>query len=390
MSSALLWGVEASPFLLKLEAMLRFQERPFRRLPAQGGFLENLRIFIRLESAKRGRRVLRYPEMDPNLDEYPSVPFLSEDGERFLYDSSALGHWLDDGLAGNQLPLFPTEPRLRFIAQLIDEAFDEYGLYMVHHMRWVGSATDNAMGERTAQEMSKLVTPLLAPLIRRHLARRQVRRCPYLLSVAPEGYTAAVAPTRIPPARPGFPPTHDLLYESWVAYLAAMESLLAVQPWILGDRFSIADASAYGQLSMNLVDPSAERQLCERAPRTRQWLEEIRDGRHAGSSGSLSLSVAAKPLLAMIMATFAPLMAQNEQAWQRAAKRGETLFNEAAFDTGRALYDGELLGHPFRAVAKTFQVRVWRELRASWHQLPESEQVALRDSLPGHALLSAD
>ena len=48
------------------------------------------------------------------------------------------------------------------------------------------------------------------------------------------------------------------------------------------------------------------------------------------------------------------------------AQRGERLFNERAFDAGRALYDGTLLGKPFRAVAKTFQVRVWRELQAAW------------------------
>jgi glutathione S-transferase len=383
------WGVEASPFLLKLEAMLRFHQQPFRRLPEEGGLLENQRTFVRLERAKRGRRVLRFPQIDRSLDEYPSMPFFSEDGEGFHYDSSALGHWLDDRSAADQLPLFPAEPPLRFIAQLIDEAFDEYGLYMVHHMRWVGSATDTAMGERTAQELSNLVTPLMAPLIRKYIPRRQVRRCPYLFSVAPQGYEADVEPALVPPSRPGFPPTHDLLDESWSAYLAAMESLLAAQSWILGDRFSIADASAYGQLSMNLIDPSAERSLRQQAPLTRRWLREIRDGRHVGSRGRLYLSDAARPLLEIIMTTFAPLMAQNEEALRAAIEGGETLFNEAAFDLGRATYDGELLGHPFRSVAKTFQVRVWREIRESWHRLSEAERAELYEDLPGHALLQA-
>ena len=54
---------------------------------------------------------------------------------------------------------------------------------------------------------------------------------------------------------------------------------------------------------------------------------------------------------------------QLEHLVARAA--GETRFNEAAFDAGRALYDGTLLGRPFRSVAKTFQVRVWRDLRAA-------------------------
>jgi hypothetical protein len=161
-----------------------------------------------------------------------------------------------------------------------------------------------------------------------------------------------------------------------------MEALLAAQPYVLGERFTIADASAYGQLSMNLIDPSAVRELRERAPRLHGWLVGIRDGAHVGSRGALFLSDALRPLLAIVMQTFAPLMVQNERAWRAAVARGETLFNEAAFDRGCALYDGELLGRPFRAVVKTFQVRVWQELRAAWSALADDDRAALREWLP--------
>ncbi len=389
-TKAIVWGVEASPFLLKLESILRYHERPFKRLPGQGSWTENLRIAFRLEKAKRQRRVERYPKIDPDLDEYPSFPFFSPDGQSFHYDSSALARRLDDESNSDQAPLFPVEPRLGFLAQLIDEAFDEYGLYMVHHLRWVGSASDTAMGEYTAKEMSRLVTPAIAPLIRTNLPRRQVRRCPYLFSVAPKGYRAPVEAARVPPSRTGFPPTHDLLFESWHAYLDAMEHLLERQPYILGDRFSIADASAYGQLSMNLIDPSAARTLRQRAPQTYAWLVEIRDRKTPRPGGALYLSQAIAPLLSIIMQTFTPLMKQNEAAWIEAISQGEQLFNEAAFDQNRSLYTGQLLGHPFRSVIKTFQVRVWRDLCESWHQLPEAEANALRETLPGHALFDQD
>jgi hypothetical protein len=380
----LVWGVEASPFLLKLEAMLRFHGRPFRRLPAQGEWLENLRTVYRIEAAKRAGSVLRYPGMDADLDEYPSVPFFSEDGAQFHYDTSALGHWLDDQSTSDGPLLFPRDPVLAFVAQLLDEAFDEFGLYMVHHMRWVGSVSDTRMGEHTAQEMSRLVTPLLAPLVRKFLPRRQVRRCPYLFSVAPENFAAAVEPSRVPPSRRGFPPTHALLDSAWRTYVDAMELLLGAQPFILGDRFSIADASAYGQLSMNLIDPSTEKVLRASAPRLHAWLIAIRDGEHLGREGHLYLSEYAKPLLSIVMRSFVELMAQNEVAWRLARKRAETCFNEAAFDRGAALYDGVLLGHPFRSVAKSFQVRVWREICESWSRLPETERVGLRGVLPGY------
>ena len=50
---------------------------------------------------------------------------------------------------------------------------------------------------------------------------------------------------------------------------------------------------------------------------------------------------------------------------------------ERAFDAGRALYDGELMGHPFRSVAKSFQLEAWRELCAAWKELPGQARVEL-------------
>ena len=379
------WGLEASPYLLKIEAMLNSNGVPFRRLPRDGGRWENMATALRLSRARRQHKVQRYPTMD-GLDEYPEVPYLIANGSDFQYDSTAVAHWLDDQFPSTT-PFYPDDPTLNFVASLIDEAFDEYGLYMVHHQRWVCSATDTTMPEVTAAEMSRLWPPPVPSRIRVIVPRRQSRRCAYLFSVAPDGYRAHVEPRRMPPSRPGFPPTHVLLEESWRAFLAAMESVLSVRPYLLGDRFTVADASAYGHWSMNLIDPTAVAELQQRAPTTYRWLVDIRDGKHRGSSGDIGLAPELQPLLDIIMNTFAPLMAQNESAYHRAVEGGETLFNEAAFDRDLALYDGDLLGHPFRAVVKTFQVRVWRDLCESWRRLAGDQRNVLEPLLPNAQLL---
>jgi hypothetical protein len=161
-----------------------------------------------------------------------------------------------------------------------------------------------------------------------------------------------------------------------------MESVLTRQPYLLGQRFTVADASAYGQLGMNLKDPAAADAMRERAPTTHAWLCQIRDGGHVGSSGRLALCDAVGPLLAIMLATFVPLMRQNARAYDWARERGESLFNEKAFDRGRSLYDGELLGRPFRSGVKTFQVRVWREIRAAWDALPRESREQIEPLLP--------
>ena len=73
----LFWGVWASPFQLKLQALADANGLPWRRLPAQGGRLENLAALTRITLESRGGNIPRFRGMDPALDEYPSVPFYS-------------------------------------------------------------------------------------------------------------------------------------------------------------------------------------------------------------------------------------------------------------------------------------------------------------------------
>ena len=381
MKKFILWGVGASPYQLKMQSLLDFTGHDWERWPQQAGRRSGLSMALRLAVAKHRGKIQRFPAMSAEFDEYPAVPFYTSNGTSFYYDSSSMAHQLDQDSQRQTSLLIPQDPKLAFICQLIDEAFDEFGLYMVHHMRWVGSAQTTPMGQMTAQEFRRLLPPGGISLLARRLYRRQVARCPYLFSVAPRGYDAGVAKDRTPPSRLGFPPTHALLDEAWRRYLAAMEHLLSNQPYLLGGRFTLADASVYGQLGMNLVDPQAIAQLELLAPRTFRWLCAIREGRQNEGCGDLALTPSLEPLLRIIMSTFGMLMRQNEKAYEHAVADGETVFNEAAFDRHRALYDGHLLGYPFRAVAKTFQVRVWRELKESWQALEAQDRESLEQEL---------
>lgn len=381
-----LWGSELSPFSLKLRALCDHVGLPYRWLPDEGGRLENLRANWRIERAKRARTAQRFPAMT-TLDEYPLVPFLLAPDGGVLYDSSSLARWLDAShrhAPGG--PLVPKDATLAWVVQLIDEAFDEFGLYLVHHQRWVTSARSNDAGRRLAREFRRVLPPFTRTAFARGFAARQVRRLPYLLSIAPTGFEVPGLPAPLqPPPRPGFPPTHALLDDAWRTYLDAVEAILAGQPFLLGGRFTLADASVYGCLGMNLRDPEANALLQARAPRCHRWLEDIRDRRHVGSQGPLALHPGLQPLLDIIGRTFVPLMRQNAAAFERAVDAGETLFAERAFDKGRALYDGVLLDHPFRAVVKPFQVQVWRDLSAAWAALP----AAARDRIVALAPLAS-
>jgi hypothetical protein len=49
-----------------------------------------------------------------------------------------------------------------------------------------------------------------------------------------------------------------------------------------------------------------------------------------------------------------------------------------------------LLGQPFRSVAKTFQVRVWLDLRRAWDTLDPPERARVGGLLPAAAALDRD
>ena len=366
-----IWGSELSPFALKLRALCEAAAIPYAWLPDEGSRLQNWRIALAIDRAKRRRTVLRYPAMD-DLDEYPLVPYLVEPSGRIQYDTSAIARWIDAEIPTAN-PLFPVEPALGFVAMLVDEAFDEVGLYLVHHNRWVLSAATNDAGARLAHEQRRVLLPGMGRRFGRWFAQRQVRRLPYLFSVAPEGFTmAGVAAELTPPSVPGFPPTHALLDEIWEDIVRTIDDLLRKRPYLLGERFTIADASVYGQLSMNLKDPSANDRMAQIAPRMHAWLLSIRDGSHRAPQGSLGDIDLLRPLVDVIGETFVPLMQQNERAHHIASTRGERVLNEPAFDRRSALFEGTLRGRPFRSVAKTFQVRVWRDLRVAWKALAPS------------------
>lgn len=390
-ASWVLWGSTLSPFALKVEALLRFAELPYRWLPARARPLEALRFARRRRRRVRGRVPFTWPPPDP-LDEFPLVPFLFGPEGESLYDSSAIAAWLDARGATGASPLLPSgDAATHFAVRLVDEALDEVGLYLVHHNRWVVSARDNDAGARLAREMRPLLGPL-SPAIRRSFPARQVRRLPYLFSVAPDGADFRELPVRLrPPRRRGFPPTHGLLEALFAELLAALEPLLSVRPFLFGERFTLADASVFGQLAMNRSDPAADAWIRRAAPAVHAWLARLAGGDFGGhrAEGALALEAAHAPLLAWVGTAFVPLMQQNHAAWVAHAERGETRFNEAAFDAGRALYDGALQGRPFRSVVKTFQVRVWRDLLRAWEELPPPARARVEALLPDGIRLPA-
>lgn len=353
------WGSELSPFTLKVLRTMRHARVPLRFLPTQGSWSENIRCLWRLSKLKSGRLPMTYPVLTED-DELPLVPYVfGEDGSN-LYDSTAIAEWFDRGLPPERR-LLPAEPVAAFLARLIDDYADEFLLYVVHHNRWVVSRADNDAGARLAHEYRSLIGPLQRPFAA-WFSHRQVRRLPYLFSMEQ---------------------TRPLLDEAFARVLDVLETLLSQRRFILGERFTLADAAIYGQLGMNLADPSACALIRQRR-KLHAWLLALHgsEPEPIASGDALALDGALMPLLGEIFRTYVPLMKQNARAFEALRASGATRFNEAAFDRGEAMYDGVLEGRPFRHVAKRFQARVWKDCVARWRALEPAAQARVAALLP--------
>ena len=75
-------------------------------------------------------------------------------------------------------------------------------------------------------------------------------------------------------------------------------------------------------------------------------------------------------------------MKLNEAAYVNHKNAGGVLFNEEAFWKEKSLYSGNIDGHPFVSVAKTFQVKTWRNLKNVWGELDEAARSELLAVFP--------
>lgn len=376
-----------SPFSLKIQACLSYTGHTSISLPGEGGKLQNTLQAIKVEVAKRRKTIYKHPKMT-ELDEYPGVPYFIEPNGRVQYDSSAISRWLDTQNSPiKERKLWPQDPELAFIAQLIDEAGDDFMIHLAHHLRWFHSAATNDAGQRLYEEFSGFPIFSLLKKFPIGFSKRQVSRLPYLFSMPPANTVQDVPNYLKAPIKEGWPETHTLLDQLWSVIILALENILTQQDYLLGDSFTIADASIYGMFGMLLDDPYAEQDMLKRTPTLHRWLWKIKNNQHSkdlnGSESNLRVSDSLIDFLDIIMDTFVPLMKQNEAAYMQYNAQGQTLFNEAAWREEQALFEGELMGYPFKTVTKTFTLQVWRDIKDSWQALTVKQRLSLSARVKG-------
>lgn len=148
----------------------------------------------------------------------------------------------------------PREPAVAFVSLLIEDYADEWLWRPAMHYRWSFPETARLMSAWLAEHMAERRAP-------QWMKRRWWRRRQHRIFVAGDGVTTE---------------TRAAVEGYYLESLAALESILASRPFLLGLRPTEADFGFFGPMFRHFsCDPAPARIMRERAPGVLEWVARM-------------------------------------------------------------------------------------------------------------------
>lgn len=315
-------GSTASPYALKLRALLRY-----RRIPFDWVIMTRA---LRRETA----------HIKPNL-----IPILQYPDGSYRADTSLLALDLERRHSGRSA--VPADPALAFVCDLLEDLADEWAVKPLFFYRWWDPEDQAYVSRWAGQEWSTSQAPEGSLEEIEEFRQRQISRMPIL---------GATEPNR------------PLLEESYRRILAAFEPHVGMARYIFGSRPSLADFAWYGQLTQLATDPTPMRIMRATAPFTDLWTRRLDDA--SGVDGEWSardeaLSGFAEALLKIAGELYLPFLVANKDAYQRGLERLEI-----------NVWGLDYVLSPFK-----YQVKCLERLRSRFASLSRVDREALRPIL---------
>jgi glutathione S-transferase len=315
-------GSTASPYAIKLRALMRYRRIPFD--------------WVIMTKALRQQTAHLRPNLIPVL-QYPDGSFRGET-TTLAYDLEA------------QHPdrsVIPDDKAVAFVCDLLEDLADEWAVKPLFFYRW-WDATDQAYVSRwAAEEWSTSDAETGSAEEVEQFRRRQISRMPIL------GAAAENKP---------------LLEESYHRILAAFEPHVGMTKYLFGSRPSLADFAWFGQLGEMATDPTPMRIMRNKAPFTDHWVRRLDDA--SGVDGDWyprerALSGMSEALLRIAGELYLPFLVANADAFARGVERLEI----------------HVWGLPYALSPFKYQVKCLQLLREKFAALQADDRAALRPVL---------
>jgi glutathione S-transferase len=315
-------GSTASPYALKLRALLRYRRIAFDWV-------------IMTRELRRQTAQLR-----PNL-----IPVLQYPDGTFRGDTTTLAYDLEARHRARSV--IPQDRAVAFVCDLLEDLADEWAVKPLFLYRWWDPEDQAYVSRWAAEEWSVSDAEPGSAAEIEQFRQRQISRMTIL------GATAENMP---------------LLEESYRRILAAFEPHVGMKKYLFGSRPSLADFAWFGQLSEMATDPTPMRIMRELAPFTDHWVRRLDDA--SGVEGAWyprqqALSGMAEALLGIAGELYLPFLVANAAAFARGVQRLEI----------------NVWGLPYALSPFKYQVKCLETIRGKFAALDAGHRAALQPVL---------
>ncbi|MEO6698547.1 MAG: glutathione S-transferase family protein [Paraperlucidibaca sp.] len=317
-----LFGMEVSPYSVKVRAFLRFKGLPhewlLRTKANEPAFIEKAKL--------------------------PLIPLLITPAGDGIQDSTPIMNFLEHEHSSPSAQL--TDPALNFLAYAIEEAADEWLIKAMFHYRWNYEADRIDASMRLAKASvapGKDPTSYAEKIALFLMARREPLGC---TSGNAEAIEAQLDETAL-----------------------RLDQHLGEHRFVFGETISYADFGLASMFYELLSDPTPRQRLAKLA-HIRRWVDSVMAGAdsyigHATSWAALAPTLT--PLLEhLLLHTYLP--------WARA---------NAAHVAAGELFTVHIQGHELVQPAQKYPAKSWQTLQQHWQALSDAERVSANNYLNG-------
>jgi glutathione S-transferase len=315
-------GSTASPYAIKLRALLRYRRVPFDWV-------------IMTKALREATEHLR-----PNL-----IPVLQYPDGTYRGETTALAYDLES--RHKERSVIPDDKAVAFICDLLEDLADEWAVKPLFLYRWWDPEDQAYVSRWAGEEWSVSQAETGSPEEIEQFRQRQISRMVIL------GATAENKP---------------LLEQSYLRMLAAFEPHVGMSNYLFGSRPSLADFAWFGQLSEMATDPTPMRIMRAKAPFTDHWVRRLDDA--SGVEGEWYLRERAlggmvEALLQIAGELYLPFLVANAEAFAKGLERLEM----------------NVWGLSYALAPFKYQVKCLQQLRDKFSALDADNRAALRPVL---------
>jgi len=266
-----IYGVELSPFSVKIRSYFRYKQIPHRWIVRDSETMADYQKYAKI----------------------PIIPLVVTPDETGLQDSTPIMEQMD-GLFPEP-SIHPSDPVGAFVSLLLEEFGDEWGNKWMFHLRWAREEDQLSAAGRIAATMAPKGNEEARIAVRAKVIERMADRVWFV------GSNEVTAPQ---------------IESGFRGALAQLDDHLATRPYLFGGRPAYGDFGLWGQIYNAWTDPTGGAWIESASPNVLDWLHRMTNPTAEGDFESWSrLEATLAPFLSdQVGALFCPWTEANAAA----------------------------------------------------------------------------